>query len=60
MDIRVERKVDPTKVSVSKADIKRQVKEANNNYKVQYQEFLDDLADKLGSILLGSKLSRIS
>ena len=56
MDIRVERKVDPTKVSVSKADIKRQVKEANNNYKVQYQEFLDDLADKLGSILLGSKL----
>ena len=56
MDIRVERKVDPTKASVSKADIKRQVKEANNNYKVQYQEFLDDLADKLGSILLGSKL----
>ena len=56
MDIRVERKVDPTKASVSKADIKRQIKEANNNYKVQYQEFLDDLADKLGSILLGSKL----
>ncbi|MCM8538514.1 MAG: DNA-directed RNA polymerase subunit beta [Lentisphaeraceae bacterium] len=56
MDIRIERKIDPTKVSVSKADIKRQVKEANNNYKVQYQEFLDDLADKLGSILLGSKL----
>ena len=56
MDIRVERKVDPTKASISKVDIKRQVKEANNNYKVQYQEFLDDLADKLGSILLGSKL----
>ena len=56
MDIRVERKVDPTKATISKADIKRQVKEANNNYKVQYQEFLDDLADKLGSILLGSKL----
>jgi DNA-directed RNA polymerase subunit beta len=56
MDIRIERKVDPTKASVSKADIKRQVKDANNNYKVQYVEFLDDLADKLGSILLGSKL----
>ena len=56
MDIRIERKVDPTKATISKADIKRQVKEANNNYKVQYQEFLDDLADKLGSILLGSKL----
>ena len=56
MDIRVERKIDPSKANVSKADINRQVKEANNNYKVQYQEFLDDLADKLGSILLGSKL----
>jgi DNA-directed RNA polymerase subunit beta len=56
MDIRVERKIDPTKIKVSQADIKRQVKEANSNYKVQYQEFLDDLADKLGSILLGSKL----
>ena len=56
MDIRIERKVDPAKATISKTDIKRQIKEANNNYKVQYQEFLDDLADKLGSILLGSKL----
>jgi DNA-directed RNA polymerase subunit beta len=56
MDIRLERKVDPTKAAASKNDIKRQIKEASQSFKVQYQEFLDDLADKLGSILLGSKL----
>ena len=57
MDIRIDRKIDPTKAAVTKSDLKRKRKEIDAEYKVQYNEFLEDLAEKLGAILLGSKLS---
>ena len=57
MDIRIDRKVDPAKAALSKNDLKRKRKEFDAEYKVQYNEFLEDLAEKLGSIMLGSKLS---
>ena len=56
MDVRVERRIDPTKGKMTKAEIKRQIKEANNTYKSQYSDIIDDLAAKLGDYLLGSKL----
>lgn len=56
MDVRVERRVDPTKAKMTKAEVKRQIKEANNTYKSQYSDIVDDLAAKLGDYLLGSKL----
>jgi DNA-directed RNA polymerase subunit beta len=57
MDIRIDRKVDPAKAALTKNDLKRKRKEFDAEYKVQYNEFLEDLAEKLGSIMLGSKLS---
>ncbi len=57
MDVRVERRVDPTKARISKAEVKRQVKEAQNDHKSETAEVVDDLADKLAEALLGSKLA---
>ncbi|MBN2450193.1 MAG: DNA-directed RNA polymerase subunit beta [Lentisphaeria bacterium] len=56
MDVRIERKVDPTKEKLTRQEVRRQVKEAGNLYKAQIGEILDELADKLADILLGSKL----
>jgi len=57
MDVEIERKVDPNKAKLTKAEVKRQIKETRNTYKAQYAELLDELAEKLSSILLGAKLS---
>ncbi|MBT3379444.1 MAG: DNA-directed RNA polymerase subunit beta [Lentisphaerae bacterium] len=56
MDVRIERRFDPTKEKMSKADLKRKVKDADASYKTQLSEILDDLADKLADYLLGAKL----
>ena len=56
MDAEIERKLDPNKAKLSKAEIKRQIKEAKNAFKAEYDELVDELSEKLGSILLGSKL----
>ncbi len=55
-DVRIERRFDPTKEKMTKAEIKRQVKDAQTTYKAQLSEILEDLADKLADYLLGSKL----
>ncbi len=57
MEVRVERKYDPAKGRISKAEIKKCVKETKASYKSQYNELVDELADKLATVLLGSKLT---
>jgi DNA-directed RNA polymerase subunit beta len=56
MDVRIERRVDPTKEKLTRQDVRREIKEAGNAFKAQLGETLDELADKLADILLGSKL----
>ena len=56
MDVRIERRFDPTKEKMTKAEIKRQIKEAHASFKAQMTEILNDLADNLADYLLGSKL----
>ncbi|MCK5801332.1 MAG: DNA-directed RNA polymerase subunit beta [Lentisphaeria bacterium] len=56
MDVRVERRVDPTKERLTKAELKKQIKDANALYKGQLGEILDDLADKLAGDFLGAKM----
>ncbi len=56
MDVVVERRMDPTKERLSKTDIKRQIKDAETEFKSQFNDIVDDLAGKLADILLGSKL----
>lgn len=57
MEVRVERKFDPTKGRMSKVEIKKKVKDHKTNHKAQYNELVDELADKLATVLLGSKLT---
>ena len=56
MDVRVDRRVDPTQAKMTKAELNRQIKQAQDSYKSQYNEIVEDLAAKLGEYLLGSKL----
>ncbi len=57
MEVRVDRKYDPAKGRMSAAEVKRQIKETINNDKTQYNDLVDELADKLASVLLGTKLT---
>ncbi len=56
MDVRIERRVDPTKEKMSKLDVRRKVKEAKNLHKAQLGEIVDELAERLAGFLLGNKL----
>ncbi len=56
MDVRIERRFDPTREKMTKVELKRQVKDAESAWKAQLGEIIDDLADKLADYLLGSKL----
>jgi DNA-directed RNA polymerase subunit beta len=57
MNVEVERKVDPDRAKLTVAERKRHIKETQQTYKTQYTELLEELTEKLGSVLLGSKLS---
>ena len=57
MNVEVERKVDPDRAKLTVAERKRHIKETQQSYKAQYTELLEELTEKLGSVLLGSKLS---
>ncbi len=56
MDVRIERRFDPTKEKRTRAETRSRVKEANDAFKNQLGDILDELADKFGDILLGAKL----
>ena len=56
MDVRLERRVDPSQEKMTKMELKRQVKDAESAFKTQYNDIMDDLANKLADHLLGSKL----
>ena len=56
MDVEVERKVDPNKARLTQAEVKRQIKEAQNTFRAERDELVQELAGKLEIILLGSKL----
>ncbi len=58
MDVRTERRVDPARERISKAEIKRQIKEAENAHKSQTSDVVDELTDKLAEVLLGSKINK--
>ena len=57
MDVRVERREDPTKQKASKAEVKRQMAEADSSYRSQFNERVEELTEKLAEKLLGSKIT---
>ncbi len=56
MDVEIDRKTDPNAIKLTKVEIKRHIREARITFKAEYDELLEDLAEKLSGILLGSKL----
>ena len=55
MDVRVERRVDPTKLKLSKVEFKLKQKETENKYKNEQSSILDDMVKMLGEQFLGQK-----
>ncbi|MFA5203431.1 MAG: DNA-directed RNA polymerase subunit beta [Lentisphaeria bacterium] len=56
MDVRLERRFDPTREKQSKAELKKQLHEAEGTFKSRYNEMVEELTEKLAASLLGSKL----
>ena len=56
MDVRIEYQKDPARPSMSKADQKRMMRMAKEQYKSQHSSLVEKLAAKLEEILLGKKL----
>lgn len=56
MDLRVEYAKDPNKQSMTKSELRRQIKGAKDNYKTKHGELVEELADRLSDIMLGQKL----
>ncbi|MCJ8332020.1 MAG: DNA-directed RNA polymerase subunit beta, partial [Lentisphaeria bacterium] len=56
MDVEVERKADPNASRLTKVEVKRHIREARSTFKAEYEELVEELAEKLGTVLLGSKL----
>ena len=57
MDVEVERKVDPNRTKLTLSERSRHIKETKQTFKTQYAEILEELTEKLGTILLGAKLT---
>ncbi len=56
MDVRIERRFDPTKQKASKVELKRKIQEAEASFKSQFNELAEELTEKLAAVLLGAKL----
>jgi DNA-directed RNA polymerase subunit beta len=56
MDVRLDRRPDPTREKMTRAEIKRQIKDAENTFKTQFNDIIEDLSNKLADNLLGAKL----
>jgi len=56
MEVRVDRRRDPTKERLTRADVKRSIKEAESDFRSQYNEIVEEAVAKLGELFLGSKL----
>ena len=56
MDVRIEYAKDPNRQSMTKTEMRRQIKHAKDSYKQQYSDLVDELSERLSDIMLGQKL----
>ncbi|NOY74209.1 MAG: DNA-directed RNA polymerase subunit beta [Kiritimatiellaeota bacterium] len=56
MDVRVELSTDPNRQTMTKSEIKKQIKHAKDTCKMDSAELLDEMAEELTEILLDQKL----
>ncbi len=57
LDVRVQRRQDPTQEKMSRTEMNQQIKEANDTCQNQCNSIMEELAAALGETLLGEKLS---
>jgi len=57
MDVRVERAKDPNRQTLTKSELRRQLKSVKDTYKQRHAELIEELSAKLSEILLGQKLT---
>jgi DNA-directed RNA polymerase subunit beta len=56
MDVRYEYAQDPNQQSMTKTEMRRQIKFVKDNYKTVLNELIEELADRLADLMLGQKL----
>ena len=56
MDVRIEYAKDPNRQSMTKTEMRKQIKQVKDVYKTKYQELVDELADRMSDVMLGQKL----
>ncbi|MDD5697036.1 MAG: DNA-directed RNA polymerase subunit beta [Victivallaceae bacterium] len=56
MDVRYEYAQDPNQLTMTKSELRRQVKFVKDNYKMVLNELVEELADRLADLMLGQKL----
>ncbi len=56
MDVRIEYAKDPNRQNLTKTEMRRQIKHAKDQYKVKFNELVEELADRLSDVMLGQKL----
>ena len=57
MDVRIEYAKDPNRQSMTKSELKRQIKQAKDNHKAQFADLQKELAEELSTALLGQKIT---
>ena len=56
MDVRYEYAQDPNQQTMTKTEMRRQIKFVKDNYKTVLNELIEELADRLADLMLGQKL----
>ena len=56
MDVRYEYAQDPNQQTMTKSEMRRQVKFVKDNYKMVQNELIEELSDRLADLMLGQKL----
>jgi DNA-directed RNA polymerase subunit beta len=56
MDVRYEYAQDPNQQTMTKSEMRRQVKFVKDNYKMVLNELIEELSDRLADLMLGQKL----
>ncbi|MDD5727984.1 MAG: DNA-directed RNA polymerase subunit beta [Victivallales bacterium] len=56
MDVRYEYAQDPNQQTMTKTEMRRQIKFVKDNYKTVFSELVEELADRLADLMLGQKL----
>ncbi|QSH39997.1 DNA-directed RNA polymerase subunit beta [Lentisphaerota bacterium ZTH] len=56
MDVRYEYAQDPNQQTLTKSELRRQIKQVKDNYKQVHSELVEELAERLADLMLGQKL----